>query len=100
MTIVTYGLTVTSSWGNGHATTYRSLLKALAARGHTIQFVEKDVEWYRSNRDLPEPEFCSVHLYEDWAESAAGMLALAEDADAVVVGSYFPDAIAAPGAVL
>ncbi len=94
MKIVVYGLTVTSSWGNGHATTYRSLLKALARRGHTIDFVEKDVEWYRSNRDLPEPPFCSVHLYEDWTLSAAGLLALADDADAVVIGSYFPDAIA------
>lgn len=95
MKIVLYGLTVTSSWGNGHATTYRSLLKALARRGHTIHFVEKDVEWYRSNRDLPKPPFCSVHLYNDWAESAEGLLGLSNDADAVVIGSYFPDAIAA-----
>lgn len=99
MKIMIYGLTVTSSWGNGHATTYRSLLKALAARGHTIHFVEKDVEWYRSNRDLPAPEFCSVHFYEDWAESAPGLLALSADADAVVIGSYFPDAIAATEAL-
>ena len=55
MKIVVYGLTITSSWGNGHATTYRSLLKALARRGHQVTFVEKDVEWYRSNRDLPKP---------------------------------------------
>ena len=99
MKIVIYGLTVTSSWGNGHATTYRSLLKALAARGHTIDFVEKDVEWYRSNRDLPEPPFCRMHLYDRWAESAAGMVALADDADAVVLGSYFPDAISATEAL-
>lgn len=99
MKIVIYGLTVTSSWGNGHATTFRSLLKALAARGHRIHFVEKDVEWYRSNRDLPEPPFCSVHLYGDWHESAGGLLALSDDADAVVIGSYFPDAIAATQAL-
>ncbi len=94
MKIVVYGLSVTSSWGNGHATTYRSLLKALAARGHTTIFVEKDVEWYRNNRDMPEPTFCSVRLYEDWTAERAALLALADDADAVVVGSYFPDAIA------
>ena len=100
MKIVVYGLTVTSSWGNGHATTYRSLLKALARRGHRIDFVEKDVEWYRSNRDLPDPAFCKVHLYEDWAASGKALLRLSADADAVVVGSYFPDAIAATEGLL
>lgn len=100
MKFVFFGLTVTSSWGNGHATTYRSLLKALAARGHRLHFVEKDVEWYRNNRDLPEPEFCSVHLYENWELSALRCVRLARDADAVVVGSYFPDAVAATRALL
>ncbi len=95
MKIVVYGLTVTSSWGNGHATTYRSLLKALARRGHRIDFVEKDVEWYRSNRDLPEPDFCTVHLYDDWEPNERSLLGLSADADVVVIGSYFPDAIAA-----
>ena len=100
MKIVFYGLTITSSWGNGHATTYRSLCKALAARGHRIDFVEKDVEWYRSNRDLPAPPYCTVHLYDAWESSAKALLALANDADAIVIGSYFPDAIAATEALL
>jgi spore maturation protein CgeB len=100
MKIVVYGLTITSSWGNGHATTYRSLLKALARRGHRIHFVEKDVEWYRSNRDLPNPEFCSVHLYECWKIDMATLLALSDDADVVVIGSFFADAIAATRALL
>ena len=95
MKIVIYGLTITSAWGNGHATTYRSLAKALARRGHRIRFIEKDVEWYRNNRDMPEPAFCSVRLYEDWAAEETSLLREAEDADAVVVGSYFPDAIRA-----
>lgn len=94
MKLVFFGLTVTSSWGNGHATTYRALLKALAGRGHRIHFVEKDAEWYRNNRDLPEPEFCSVHLYEDWPSNAHWLRKLARSADVVVIGSYFPDAIA------
>ena len=95
MKIVVFGLTLTSSWGNGHATTYRALLKALARRGHRILFVEKDVEWYRSNRDLPCPDFCSVELYADWAKDGGRIIQLSLDADAIVVGSYFPDAIAA-----
>lgn len=99
MKIVIYGLTITSSWGNGHATTYRSLLKALARRGHRILFIEKDVEWYRSNRDMPRPDFCAVQLYESWAEGSPALLAQSEDADVVVVGSYFSDAIAATRAL-
>ncbi len=100
MKIVLYGLTITSSWGNGHGTTYRSLCKALAARGHRITFVEKDVEWYRSNRDLPRPPYAHVRLYEDWAAEASQLLELSRDADAIVIGSYFPDAIAATEALL
>ena len=93
MKIVIYGLTITSSWGNGHATTYRSLARALAHNGHSISFVEKDTEWYRHNRDLPEPEFCTVHIYDHWAERSQPLLNLAADADAIIIGSYFPDAI-------
>ncbi len=95
MKIVVYGLTITSSWGNGHATTYRSLLKALARRGHQIHFVEKDVEWYRSNRDLPKPTFATVHLYDDWPTEKTSLLNLGRDADVIVIGSYFPDAVPA-----
>jgi spore maturation protein CgeB len=100
MKIVIYGLTVTSSWGNGHATTFRSLLKALHRRGHHIHFVERDVEWYRSNRDLPHPPFCTVHLYDEWQTGSTRLLALSSNADAIVIGSYFPDAIAATSALL
>jgi spore maturation protein CgeB len=95
MKIVIYGLAITSSWGNGHATTYRSLCKALARRGHQIHFVEKNMEWFRDNRDMPRPEFCKVHLYTDWGDSERSLVRLSKDADAIVIGSYFPDAIAA-----
>ena len=53
--LVVLGLSITSSWGNGHATTYRGLLSELSKRGHEILFLERDVEWYACNRDLPEP---------------------------------------------
>jgi len=99
MKIVIYGLTITSAWGNGHATTYRSLVKALARRGHCVLFIEKDVAWYRNNRDLPEPEFCTVRLYEDWTAEETSLIHAAADADAVIVGSYFPDAIRATHAL-
>jgi spore maturation protein CgeB len=53
--VVALGLSLSSSWGNGHATTYRALLKALAARGHDILFLERDVPWYAAHRDLTDP---------------------------------------------
>jgi spore maturation protein CgeB len=94
MKIVILGLTITSSWGNGHATTYRSLCRALHTRRHRIEFVEKDVEWYASHRDLAAPEYCRVSLYADWHSDGRDLVErLAADADVVVIGSYFPDAI-------
>ena len=96
MKILILGLSITSSWGNGHATTFRALCRELHRRGHSIAFLEKDVEWYRSNRDLPQPSYVDLHLYAEWTVDGADIAKReASDADAVVVGSYFPDAIAA-----
>ena len=55
MNIVILGLSITSSWGNGHATTYRALVRGLAARGHDVLFLERNLRWYADNRDLPSP---------------------------------------------
>jgi spore maturation protein CgeB len=93
--ITIFGLAVTSSWGNGHATTFRALCAALKKRGHHIDFFEKDVEWYASNRDLPDPPFADLHLYTDWQEALPQVRRLLADSDVAVVGSYFPDGIAA-----
>ena len=57
MKLVVFGLSISSSWGNGHATTYRALLRAFAARGHEIVFYEWDAPWYSGNRDLKKPGF-------------------------------------------
>jgi spore maturation protein CgeB len=93
--LVFFGLSITSSWGNGHATTFRALCKALHARGHRIVFFEKNVEWYESNRDLPDPEFVDLRLYEDWTVALVGARRELADCDAAIIGSYFPDGIAA-----
>jgi spore maturation protein CgeB len=81
------GLSITSSWGNGHATNYRGLLAALARRGHEVLFLERDRPWYASNRDFSAPFvrlYGSVDELETWTEQV-------RDADLVVVGSYVPD---------
>ncbi len=100
MKIVIFGLSITSSWGNGHATTFRALARALRTRGHRIVFFEKDVEWYASNRDMPEPPFCDVTLYEAWPQILAKVRRELRQADVAVVGSYFPDGTAAIDEVL
>jgi len=100
MKIVIFGLSITSSWGNGHATTFRALAKALAARGHRIVFFERNVEWYESNRDLPQPPFCEVQLFESWKQVLPRAKRQLKDADVAVVGSYFPDGVAAIDQVL
>ena len=100
MKIVIFGLSITSSWGNGHATTFRALARALHAAGHRVVFFEKDVEWYASNRDLPQPDFCELHLYTRWTDALVVARRELASADVAMVGSYFPDGIAAVQAML
>jgi spore maturation protein CgeB len=89
MKLVVFGLSLSSSWGNGHATTFRALLRAFAARGHEVAFYEWDAPWYGGrNRDLPRPDFCRLELYAEWTAVAPRALAEAREADAVMVGSY------------
>ncbi|MSU89213.1 glycosyltransferase [Rhodobacteraceae bacterium 2CG4] len=89
--IAILGLSLTSSWGNGHATTYRALLRGLAAEGHRVLFLERDVPWYADHRDLPEPDFCRLELYDDIPGMLARHGAALDRADAVIVGSYVPE---------
>ncbi|HEX8270570.1 MAG TPA: glycosyltransferase [Flavobacterium sp.] len=88
MKFVVIGLSVTSSWGNGHATTYRGLLKELSKLGHDVLFLEKDVPYYASNRDMPQPDFCSLRLYQTNEQLMQDYAAEVENADVVIVGSY------------
>ncbi len=93
MKIVFLGLSLSSSWGNGHATTYRALLTALAARGHDILFLERDQPWYAAQRDLLDPPFCAWALYDDMRDLATWRGAVAA-ADLVVLGSYVSEGVA------
>jgi spore maturation protein CgeB len=89
--IVIFGLSITSSWGNGHATTYRALAKALADRGHRITFVERDVPWYRKHRDLSQAPYCAIHLYRERKEVPGRFSSLVRAADLVMLGSFVPE---------
>jgi len=89
--LVVLGLSLSSSWGNGHATTYRALLKAFAARGHDILFLERDVPWYAAHRDLPHPPWGRTELYGSVPDLQERFAEAVRDADAAIVGSYVPD---------
>jgi spore maturation protein CgeB len=101
MKLVIFGLTVSSSWGNGHATLWRGLCKALASRGHKVVFFERDVPYYAENRDLDQlPAPGELILYSDWSDAAAAGARHLADADTAMVTSYCPDGVAASELVL
>lgn len=93
MKITIFGLTVSSSWGNGHATPYRAILKALHRRGHRIVFFEKDVEYYALRRDFTRSSYCDLVLYRTWNDIRERALRDAADSDIVITASYCPDGV-------
>ncbi|MFC4171219.1 glycosyltransferase [Microvirga sp. GCM10011540] len=100
MKIVVFGLTISSSWGNGHATLWRGLCRALARQGHRVVFFERDVPYYAMNRDLHEIPGGALVLYDDWEAIRPRAKAEIADADAAMVTSYCPDGIAAADLLL
>jgi spore maturation protein CgeB len=93
LNIVILGLSITSSWGNGHATTFRGLVSELKKNGHMVTFLERDMPWYASNRDLPDPPFCKTLLYNSVEELKQKYRDIIRQADFVIVGSYVPEGV-------
>ncbi|MFT3772762.1 MAG: glycosyltransferase [Minicystis sp.] len=100
MRFVVFGLTVSSSWGNGHATLWRGLIRALARLGHKVTFFERDVPYYAKNRDLERLEHGELRLYEAWEPLIPEARAALAGADVAMVTSYCPDGVAAAELVL
>jgi spore maturation protein CgeB len=101
MKIVIFGLAVSSSWGNGHATLWRGLCKALSRRGHRVVFLERDVPYYASHRDLTVlPEGGELVLYPEWSDALLHARRHLADAEVAIVTSYCPDGAAASNLVL
>jgi len=95
MRLVIFGLTVSSSWGNGHATIWRGLCRALARQGHQVSFFERDVPYYATHRDLQDTDGYQLILYSVWEEVEAQAREAVAAADSAIVTSYCPDALAA-----
>ena len=100
MKIVVFGLSVSSSWGNGHAVLWRALIRALGAQGHLVVFFERDVPWYAQHRDLREIDGGRLVLYDEWNTILPAARRELRDAEAAIVTSYCPDGIAATELVL
>lgn len=94
MQVVFLGLSITSSWGNGHASTYRSLVRALCLRRHRVLFLERDLPWYAANRDLPRPPWGRTEIYRDLEDLKDRFEGEIRGADLVVVGSFVSEGAA------
>jgi spore maturation protein CgeB len=94
LNIVILGLSITSSWGNGHATTYRALVRGLEQRGHEVLFLERDMPWYAAARDQSHPRRGRTVLYRSVDQFKKKFHGAVRDADLVVVGSFVPEGIA------
>lgn len=92
MKLVIFGLTISSSWGNGHATLWRGLCNSLAALGHEVTFFEQDVPYYANHRDLESSKNYNVVLYPNWQSIRGAAEAAVKRADVALVTSYCPDA--------
>src|SRR2546423_10257055 len=95
MKIVIFGLTISSSWGNGHATIWRGLLREMTARGHEITFFERDVPYYAQHRDMHALPAGTLTFYYDWDEILPAARREVAESDAAVVTSYCPDGVVA-----
>jgi len=94
MKLLVLGLSITSSWGNGHATVYRGLAKELSRLGVQVTFIEKDVPWYAENRDVCAADYAAIKLYRHLGELEELLVGELARADLVLLGSYFPDGVA------
>ena len=74
MKVAFYGSSLLSSYWNGAATYYRGIIKALAARGHEITFYEPDAFERQQHRDIDDPEWAEVVVYQ--ADEASAKKAL------------------------
>jgi spore maturation protein CgeB len=86
-----FGLALSSSWGNGHATPYRAIIRALDRLGHKVHFFEKDVPYYSSRRDFDSCDYCKLTLYSDWADVRERALLAGADSDVVITASFLPE---------
>lgn len=90
--IVIFGLTVSSSWGNGHATLWRGLLHAMSRRRYRVTFYERDVSYYSTTRDgWQPPPGVTLRFYGSLSDIRTEAMLTLDSADIGLVTSYCPN---------
>ncbi|MFL5897097.1 MAG: glycosyltransferase [Solirubrobacterales bacterium] len=88
MKIAIFGSSLVSAYWNGACTYYRGIVRALDARGHQVTFHEPDAFDRQAHRDIDDPAWAEVVVYEPADERAVrAAVAAAADADFVVKAS-------------
>jgi spore maturation protein CgeB len=82
--IAFFASSLVSAYWNGAATYYRGLVKELHRRGHRTTFFEPDAYDRQLYRDIPDPEWAEVVVYEPTEDGALAALERARGADVVV----------------
>jgi spore maturation protein CgeB len=74
MRIAMFASSLVSSYWNGACTYYRGIVRALHERGHEITFFEPDAYDRQAHRDIPDPSYATVVVYDpvDAREVVAG----------------------------
>jgi spore maturation protein CgeB len=85
MRIAFFGSSLVSSYWNGACTYYRGIIRALHERGHRTTFYEPRAFERQEHRDIPDPDWANVVVYEP--EDAARAVEAAAGADLVVKAS-------------
>ena len=62
--IAFFGSSLVSAYWNGAATYYRGIIKELHGKGHRVTFYEPDAYERQKHRDLPDPDWAEVVVYE------------------------------------
>ena len=79
-----FGSSLVSAYWNGAATYYRGIIKAMHERGHEIVFYEPDAYDRQKNRDIEDPEYASIKVYQNSSTAVFEALDDAKDADVIV----------------
>jgi spore maturation protein CgeB len=79
-----FGSSLVSAYWNGAATYYRGIIKAMHERGHTITFYEPDAYDRQKNRDIADPDYATIKVYQPQIEELYKVLEDALDADVII----------------
>jgi spore maturation protein CgeB len=87
MQIAFFGSSLVSAYWNGAATYYRGIIRALHDRGHHVTFYEPDAWQRQQHRDIADPEWAQVVVYDNDRDSVLRAVADAAEADLIVKAS-------------